>query len=147
VNGTPWSKGQGTIELRKLCGYYCTVPISYQLEGVTKEGSHPQHISRVADIWKGRYNGQVVALKVLRGSRGGYHMQTTRNVSVSHEPLVVVLIDGIEVLQGSGVDEATQAWQYSPFLRGIDDHLRLLPGVSLVRKWEHHGLPEEEARR
>jgi hypothetical protein len=32
------SKGQSIIELRKLCGKHRTVPTSYKLEGVEKEG-------------------------------------------------------------------------------------------------------------
>lgn len=59
-------KGKSIIELRKLCGHHRTVPTSYELDGVTKEGEIPQRTTQVIEIWKGRYGGGLVALKVLR---------------------------------------------------------------------------------
>ena len=58
---------------------------------------------------------------------------------------VVVLTDDVAALRGSDLDEASSAQEYSPLLRRIDDRLRLLAGISLVREREHHGLSEEEA--
>ncbi|KAF9651086.1 kinase-like protein [Thelephora ganbajun] len=69
ANGTSKSKWETTIELRRLCGHHFTFPASYKLVGVVKEGDCAQHNSRVAEIWKGRYDGEVVALKVLRVPR------------------------------------------------------------------------------
>jgi hypothetical protein len=40
----------------------------------------------------------------------------------------------VAILQRSGIDEAGNSRQYSPFLWGIDRGLRLLSGISLVRK-------------
>ncbi|KAF9789186.1 kinase-like domain-containing protein [Thelephora terrestris] len=53
------------IELRRLCGHHLTVPTAYKLEGVEEEGDEAQSNSLVTEICKGRYNGGVVALKVL----------------------------------------------------------------------------------
>ena len=104
-----------------------------------------QRNSQTTEIWKGRYNDGAVALKVLKAPRED--LQRTKTVSVSRGPwrgsLADFLTDDIAVLQGSGVDEAAQSRQHRPLLRGIDNCLRLLPGISLVRKWKHHGLPEE----
>ena len=74
-----------------------------------KEGGHPRSISRETEIWKGMYNGETVALKVLRG-RGDY-VRKTKSVSTLCDPqsggwLVIALTDKIAVLRGSGVDEA-----------------------------------------
>lgn len=144
-------KGKTVIELRRLCGHHRTVPNSYKLEGVVKEGTCAQRISQVTEIWKGRYNGEVVALKVLRVPRDDPHVQRTKSVSTSRRSgglpsLSRYLTHSAAFLQGSGVDEADQPRQHTPFPRSIDDFLRLLHGVSLVRKWQHHGVSEEEAR-
>lgn len=48
-----------------------------------KEGDRAQRISQVTEIWKGRYNGEVVALKVLRAPRDDPHVRRTKSVSMS----------------------------------------------------------------
>ena len=53
----------------------------YKLEGVVKEGELAQHISPVAEIWKGRYNAEEVALKVLMVYRGDNDVQKMRSAS------------------------------------------------------------------
>jgi len=150
----PISKGNITIELRKLCGKHHIVPKSYKLEGVVKEGELPQHRqpTGMIEIWKGRYNDEAVALKVLRVPPGDPQIRGIKSVSTLFGPSRVglfdyVLIDGVAVLQGSGIDDAAQARKYSPFLRGIDDCIRLLPGISLVQEREYHGLSEGGAER
>ncbi|KAF9789185.1 kinase-like domain-containing protein [Thelephora terrestris] len=65
ANGTAKSKGKTTIELRRLCGHHHTVPTAYKLEGVVEQGTCAQRASHVTEIWKGEYNGEEVALKVL----------------------------------------------------------------------------------
>ena len=65
-----------------LCGRHCIVPTSYKLKGVVKEGDRAQRISQVTEIWKGRYNDEVVALKVLRVPRDDPHVQRTKSVSI-----------------------------------------------------------------
>ena len=50
-----------------------------------KEGNHAQHITVVTEIWKGRYNNEVVALKILRMARDDPQIQRTKSVSVSHD--------------------------------------------------------------
>ena len=73
--------GEGVIELLTMCGYYRTVPASYQLEGVTKEEDHPQSIFQDTEIWKGRYDGETVVLKVLRGPRVDSRAEKYNSVS------------------------------------------------------------------
>jgi len=70
----------------KMCGYYCTVPASYELEGVTKEGDRPQSNFQDTEIWKGKYNGEAVVLKILRGPGVDSHMGKTNSVSTSSDP-------------------------------------------------------------
>jgi len=77
------SKGKSVIELRRLCGKHRTVPKSYILEGAEREGECAQHKSKTADIWKGRYKGEVVALKILRVPQDGPYAQKTESVSRS----------------------------------------------------------------
>ena len=76
----------GIIELRRLCGRYRTVPTSYRLEGVMKEGDRPQSVSQATEIWKGRYIDEVVAIKVLRESGGDHNLRNTKSVSASRAP-------------------------------------------------------------
>ena len=121
-------KGKTLIELRRLCGHHRIVPNSYKLGGVVKEGYSAQQISRVIEIWKGRYDGDVVALKVLRVPRDDPHIQRTKSVSTSRRSggppsLSRHLTHGAAFLQGSGVDEADQPRQHTPFLRNINDFL------------------------
>ena len=85
---------------------YCTVPTLYQLEGVTKEGDHPQSIFQDTEIWKGRYGGEAVVLKVLRGPRDDFRAEKPNIVSTLSDPPVVVLMGEIAVLRGSSSDEA-----------------------------------------
>jgi len=83
ARGVSKSKGKNLIELRKLCGKYQTIPVSYQLEGVEKEGECAQRISTATEIWKGRYMGEVVALKIPRVPRDSPYRQRTKSVSGS----------------------------------------------------------------
>ena len=80
----PTSKGKLIIELRRLCGRHHTVPKLYKLEGITKEEERAQFNSQIAEIWKGRHNGEVVALKVLRAPRED--LLRTKTVSVLRSP-------------------------------------------------------------
>jgi len=102
-----------------------------------KEGEVPKRQKIETEIWKGGYNGGLVALKVLRVLPEDHRMWGIKSVSMSRGSpraglLAVALTDGVEVLQGSGVDEAARTPQHSPLLRGIDDRLRPLPSLSLV---------------
>jgi len=74
------------IELLKLCDYYGTIPAPYQLEGVTKDGEHPQSTSQATEIWKGRHDGKLVAITVLKGPEGDFHVWNTKRVSMSGDP-------------------------------------------------------------
>jgi len=106
------SRGKATIELRKLCGHHSIIPTSYKLEGVVKQGELPQyrHPTGVTEVWKGRYNGGVVALKVLRVPLDDPLMRGIKSVSTSPDPLlVVILTDDVAVLQGGSGDDAAQA--------------------------------------
>jgi len=93
-----------------LCGKYNTVPTSYKLEGVEKDGDLPQCIhpaGRVTEIWRGRHNGKVVALKIIT-PLGESQVQEIKSVNILSVLLggsLVVLTDGVAILQGSSVDE------------------------------------------
>lgn len=92
-----------------MCGHNRTVPTSYKLEGVVKERVYAQRISQLTEIWKGVYNDEVVASKILRVTRDDPQIQRAKSVSMS---LVVVLTDNIAVLQGGSIDETVQARQH-----------------------------------
>ena len=55
----------------ELCTRWDAVPASYEISDVVAQGDRAQHISGVTEIWKGIYDGEVVAMKVLRLSRDG----------------------------------------------------------------------------
>lgn len=59
---------------------------------------------------------------------------------------MTVLTDGVADLQRSNFDEEAQTRQYSPFLRGVNNHFRPLSGVSLVQQWQYQTLSGEESR-
>jgi len=67
-----------------LCGQNRTVPTRYKLEGGVREGDYSQRISRVIEIWKGRYKDGMVALKVLNVSLQDPHILTFKRVSMPH---------------------------------------------------------------
>jgi hypothetical protein len=77
------SKWESVNKLRKLCGRLRTVPTSYKLRGVKKQGGYPERISRVTQIWKGVYRDEVVVLKVLMVPKDDPDIQETESVSVS----------------------------------------------------------------
>ena len=83
--GTSESMGADVIELRRLCGKHRIVPKSYKLEGVEREGGHAQCLSQVTEIWKGTWDGKVVALKILRLPRDDPNLQGTKSVSTSYD--------------------------------------------------------------
>ena len=56
--------------------------MSYELRGVIKQGGQAQHVSPMTEIWKGMYDGGVVALKVLRLSQGDPDIKAAKHVSV-----------------------------------------------------------------
>ena len=53
-----------------------------------KEGDNPQHRTLVTEIWKGGYNGGVVALKILRVPQDNTQIHRIKSVSVSRDPPV-----------------------------------------------------------
>ena len=57
------------MELSELCTRWYAVPTSYELTDVVKQGDRAQRTSQVTEIWKGTYNGEEVALKLLRLSQ------------------------------------------------------------------------------
>ena len=75
----------GTTELLASCCRYGTVPTSYKLKGVVRVGEHSQRISQAIEIWKGRYKGKVVMLKVFRGTRTDDHAREVESVSMSSD--------------------------------------------------------------
>jgi hypothetical protein len=87
MHGRVTSKGKSIIELRRLCGHYLTVPGSYRLEDVVKGGGPAQRISQVTEIWKGRYNDELVALKVLRVPREDPQVGGIKSVSTPCDTL------------------------------------------------------------
>jgi len=64
THGRITSELENIIELWRLCGHRRAVPPSYTLNGVVKEEDEARHISRVTEIWRGRYGNKVVALKI-----------------------------------------------------------------------------------
>ena len=74
----------GIVELLELCGHWRMFPTSYQLEGVVKEGKYAKHTSNTTEIWKGKYKGKEVALKILRVHRDDPQAQAVElSVSLS----------------------------------------------------------------
>ena len=84
-----------------------------------KEGTCAQSVSQVSEVWKGRYKGEEVALKVIgvphlrrrRDRRNGHEARMAKSVSVLRDlkrggRLVPCLTDITAILQGSSVDEA-----------------------------------------
>ena len=47
-----------------------------------KDGDYPKHHSTVTEIWKGKYQGEEVALKVLRVDRDEANIHRMKSVSV-----------------------------------------------------------------
>ena len=100
---------EGTAELRRLCGQRRTIPTSYKLEGIVREGDHSQHVSQAIEIWKGRYKDELVALKVLKISRQDPHISAFTRVSRPRDSwgrglLIINLTDNTESVQGTGVN-------------------------------------------
>lgn len=55
--------------LRKVCGSQIILPRSFILsDNITKEGDVPFARRGFADIWEGRYNGNIVCIKAPRVS-------------------------------------------------------------------------------
>jgi len=97
-----------------LCHDYGTVPTSYKLEGVVREGDYCLHISQVIKIWKGRYGDEVVALKVFKVPRQDPHILEFKRVSTSRGSLgerllIIILVGGTADLLGNGERKMPQA--------------------------------------
>ena len=55
------------VLLKRMCRAHSKLPSSYVIEdGIVTEGSRACAFGGVADVWKGRYNGKLVAIKALR---------------------------------------------------------------------------------
>ena len=76
-------KGEPYNELLELCTHWLAVPASYELRDVVKHGVRAQRVSRVTEIWKGMYFGEVVALKSVRLSQDDPGVKEAHQVSVS----------------------------------------------------------------
>ena len=81
-----WPALERTRKLRQLCVDFHTIPTSYKLEGVTREGD-PQRVSQGITVWKGRYKGEAVTLKVFEVSRQDPHIAPFKRVSTLCDPL------------------------------------------------------------
>lgn len=79
-------KGGRYHELLQLCIRWHALPASYELGDVAKQGDRAQRISWVTEIWKGVFDGKVVALKVLRLSRDDTDRKMAQHVSVLYIP-------------------------------------------------------------
>ena len=73
-------------KLRRLCGGHRAVPTICKLEGVVREEDRSQSFSPTVEIWKGRYKGEVVALKVLKLSRHNPQRYKFETVSLPSDP-------------------------------------------------------------
>ena len=112
ATGRHESRDGGTIELLKLCGYWCTVPTSYKLEGVVRNYA-AQHVSQMTEIWKARYSGREVAVKIVRVRQGDPLAQRVKRVSRLRNSrrrvfFGVVLTDGVGIVQRSSFDQGGQ---------------------------------------
>jgi len=55
------------VLLKRMCRAHAKLPSSYVIEGgIEREGSHACALGGAADVWKGRYDGKLVAIKSLR---------------------------------------------------------------------------------
>ena len=81
-----WPVVETTRELRQLCADLHTIPTSYKLEGVTREGDQPQRVSQVVDVWKGRYKNEAVTLMVFKVPRQDPHITSFKGVSILCDP-------------------------------------------------------------
>jgi len=89
-----------------LCRQHRMLPTPYKLEGVVREGGHSKCISRVVEVWKGRYKNEVVALKVLKVPSQGPQMLAFEGVSTPRDPQRMVGSDILTaVLRGSSARE------------------------------------------
>ncbi|EIN04829.1 kinase-like protein, partial [Punctularia strigosozonata HHB-11173 SS5] len=52
--------------LRELCGESGLVPTRYRLSGLARVGTDPPCAGGFADVYRGTYNGTIVALKFMR---------------------------------------------------------------------------------
>ena len=86
MDGNSWPVLETTAELAKLCYHHSTIPTSYELKGVMREGDHSHRISKVINIWKGSYEGKAVELKVLDMSRHDPHILEFKRVSILCKP-------------------------------------------------------------
>jgi hexokinase len=76
-----------------LCTFWHTVPTSYELEVAVDEKFQDPCTFGMNKIWKGMYDGEVVAVKILRlhkddcGSpRSGPDITIAKQVSVLYNP-------------------------------------------------------------
>ena len=74
------------VLLKRLCRAHAKLPSSYVIEdGIKTEGSHAYAFGGAADVWKGQYNGKLVAIKSLRicwsqGEMGGDLVKGGKNI-------------------------------------------------------------------
>lgn len=55
------------VLLKRMCRAHARLPSSYVIEkGIEAEGSRACALGGAADVWKGRYDGKLVAIKSLR---------------------------------------------------------------------------------
>lgn len=55
------------VLLKRMCRTHAKLPSTYVIEeGIKAEGSHPYAFGGAADVWKGRHDGKLVAIKSLR---------------------------------------------------------------------------------
>ena len=128
--------------LYRTCGHHArlpsalAVPVSYDRTGdALYRGGY-------ADVWKGSYCSQDVAVKVIR-TYSSDELQKVINVSChfcsiyTHYVPKVLLVD---LLQGSCSVEIPSTPQYPTAIRNIDVGKSVRNGVKVDGKWKHQSI-------
>jgi hypothetical protein len=129
-NLTPQIRRKCLRFLYDICGRNALVPRSLVLPFSYDTTGRPLVSSGLADVWKGKYQGREVAVKVSRTS-------IPRKVSCPRLVMCIneLTVSDAEVLQGDCGMERPPSSQRVTVVRCYDDRESVRDGIKLDGKW------------
>ena len=121
------------------CGRHALLPKSLQISLSYNRSDHPLYRGGYADVWKGKYQGRHVAVKVLGVSSGSDfdHIMSVGSYEALKgcaNPLTSTIV---EILQGGCDMEGSSPSKRATFVGGDNGHSPLRDGIGVDGQWEH----------
>jgi hypothetical protein len=131
----------------KLCSACCILPTSHNLtRGLEVLGEEPYQSGGFAEVWMGKYDGRLVAVKALKTYSSGNPLQIKKASRRSGNRSGRILTRRSAILQRGCLMEAAVASKRAPFPWGFYIAVQVCYGLCLDASREHCRLCQIPSR-